>query len=132
MAKKWHKVAASRRRRITSMRSDPNCSTPVACRGHLFVYSADGKRFMIPLTYLSSTIFRELFRISEEEFGLQSDGPITLPFDSSCMEYFISLIPFQMSIDVESAVLTTISSSQCTGSCLPLRHEQQNLVLCGF
>ena len=133
MVKKWQKVAALGRTRITTTSGSTKCSTPVAQRGHLFVYSADGERFMIPIAYLSSTMLRELFKMSEEEFGLPSDGPITLPCDSSCMEYIISLLPFQVSRDVERAVLTIIASTRCAGSSWPLlRHEQQYLVLCGF
>ena len=133
MAKKWQKMAALGRRRIMSTRTSTKCSTSVAHRGHFFVYSMDGGRFMIPIAYLSSTILRELFKMSEEEFGLPSDGPITLTCDSSCMEYIFSLLPFQVSRDVESAMLTTIANTHCLGSpWLLLRHEQQNLVVCGF
>ena len=133
MAKKWQRVASLGRPRIISAMTDAECSTSVASRGHVFVYSADGKRFMIPITYLSSTILRELFKMSEEEFGLPSDGPITLPCDSTCMEYIISLLTYRVSTNVERAVLTTIASSHYAVSSLPLlRHEQQNLPLCGF
>lgn len=53
--------------------SDEKWSTySVACEGHLFVYSTDGTRFMIPIEYLSSSIFRVLLRMSEKEFGLPS------------------------------------------------------------
>ena len=133
MAKKWQRLATLGRRRITSTRIDEECSISVACRGHLFVYLADGKRFMIPISYLSCTIMRELFRMSEEEFGLPSDGPVTLPCDASCLEYIIFLLPHRVATNIERAVLTTICSSHCAVSSLPLsRHDQQNLVLCGF
>ncbi|KAF8020531.1 hypothetical protein BT93_G1069 [Corymbia citriodora subsp. variegata] len=47
---------------------------------------------MVPLERLSSNIFQELFKMSEEEFGLSSDGQFTMPCDAASMEYIISLI----------------------------------------
>ncbi|PKU74563.1 Indole-3-acetic acid-induced protein ARG7 [Dendrobium catenatum] len=88
MAKKSRKVASSGRRSFSSITNDRE----IASRGHIFVYSVDGKRFMIPLTYLRESIFRELFRKSKNEFGLQSDGPIMLPCDAPTMEYILYLL----------------------------------------
>ncbi|KAG0477822.1 hypothetical protein HPP92_012541 [Vanilla planifolia] len=65
LAKKWKKMAVSGRKRIF-----------VASRGHVFLYTIDGWRFMIPLPYLNNELFRELFRMAEEVFGLPTDGPI--------------------------------------------------------
>ncbi|KAJ0077070.1 hypothetical protein Patl1_35789 [Pistacia atlantica] len=53
----------------------------VAEKGHFVVYTIDQKRFMFPLMYLNNDIFLELLKVSEEEFGLSSDGPITLSCD---------------------------------------------------
>ena len=53
------------------------------------------RQFVISLVYLNNETIRELFKLSEEEFGLPSDGlgwAITLPCDSIFMEYVISLI----------------------------------------
>ncbi|KAH7692280.1 Small auxin-up RNA protein [Dioscorea alata] len=91
MARKLMKVP-SIKRMISSPRADKlsdfsECSTScVAEKGHFFVYTSEGKRFMIPLAYLTNNIFKELLRISEEEFGLPGDGPITLPCDAASME----------------------------------------------
>ena len=82
--------------------------SPVASRGHIFVYSTNGKRFMILVTYLTKNLFRELFRMSEEEFGLPCDGPVTMPCDASCIEYVVSTLGHGASIDVERVVLVTI------------------------
>ncbi|RVW50953.1 Auxin-responsive protein SAUR66 [Vitis vinifera] len=77
MARKWQKMAGIGRRREISL---PNArNTRLADKGHFVVYSMDKRRFMVPLAYLSSSIFIELLRMSEEEFGLPGDGPITLP-----------------------------------------------------
>ncbi|XP_031285185.1 auxin-responsive protein SAUR68-like [Pistacia vera] len=54
----------------------------VAEKGHFVVYTTDQKRFVFPLMYLNNDIFLELLKVSEEEFGLSSDGPITLPCDA--------------------------------------------------
>ncbi|CAN0845588.1 Auxin-responsive protein SAUR62 [Linum grandiflorum] len=61
-------------------------SSPVANRGHFVVYTADFKRFVLPLSYLEHAVFRELFQKSEEEFGVPGDGPIMVPCDSVFME----------------------------------------------
>ncbi|XP_043709147.1 auxin-responsive protein SAUR36-like [Telopea speciosissima] len=97
MARRWKKFAvAAGHWRISEGRStkgSQRCkSQVVADKGHFIVYTADKKRFMIPLAYLTTNIFRELLRMSEEEFGLPGDGPITLPCDSAFMEYIISSV----------------------------------------
>lgn len=86
-------------------------NSSLASRGHVFVYTTDGKRFMVPLAYLKNDIFRELFKMSEEVFGLPSNGPITLPCDAANMEYIVSLLRSQASRDVESA---SIARRWCT------------------
>ncbi|RVW48237.1 Auxin-responsive protein SAUR65 [Vitis vinifera] len=81
MARKWQKMAAMRRKRISLPRTDEvldadRCSTSsVADKGHFVVCSADKKRFVIPLVYLNNEIFRGLLQVSEEEFGIQITGP---------------------------------------------------------
>ncbi|KAJ4715912.1 Auxin-responsive protein [Melia azedarach] len=99
MAKKWQKLAASKRKRISFPRTTTgafdaeSCSTSsTAGKGHFVVYSADERRFVIPLKYLKNNIIIELFRIAEEEFGLSSSEPIILPCDAIFMEYVVSLI----------------------------------------
>ena len=116
MARECQKVAAIKRKRISFSRTHQDldadqCSTSsVADKGHFVVYTADQQRFMIPLVYLSSEIFREIFEMSEEEFGLPSDGPITLPCDSFFMEYILFLVQRGVAKDLEKALLTSIAS----------------------
>nr|GMD43479.1 auxin-responsive protein SAUR68-like [Ipomoea batatas] len=80
MAHKWQKFVAIRRRRISfSKRNEEvdSCSTSLAInKGHFAIYTADQKRFVIPLSFLDNKIIRQLLEMSEEEFGLPSDGPI--------------------------------------------------------
>ncbi|KAK8948238.1 hypothetical protein KSP40_PGU015548 [Platanthera guangdongensis] len=108
MARKWKKMAILEKKRILS-----STRIVVASKGHVFVYSADKRRFKIPLTYLNNDIFRELLKMSEEEFGLPANGPVTLPFDASFLEYLLSLHKFPIPMEVERAALVSISNCRC-------------------
>ncbi|KAJ6708090.1 AUXIN-RESPONSIVE FAMILY PROTEIN [Salix viminalis] len=128
LARKWQKLAAIRRRRLTlpqtisSLDSDDCGSSSAAEKGHFVVYTTDKKRFVLPLNYLNNEILRELFNLAEEEFGLTSDGPITLPCDATFMEYAITLIQQNVAKDIEKALLITIASNRCPSS-LYLHHD---------
>ncbi|OIV99536.1 hypothetical protein TanjilG_17346 [Lupinus angustifolius] len=59
-------------------------------KGHLAVYVGENhKRFVIPISYLSYPLFKDLLDWAEEEFGFNHPmGGLTIP----CSEdYFISL-----------------------------------------
>ncbi|KAJ0964012.1 hypothetical protein J5N97_029134 [Dioscorea zingiberensis] len=137
MARKWQKVA-SLGRRISSPRAD-ECSDFDACstssvpeKGHFFVYSSEGKRFMVPLAYLDNDIFKELLKISVEEFGLAGNGPITLPCDAVSMEYVLSLLRRGVSKEVERALLSSIFvCCKSTCSVVSVEHTQQ-IEVCSF
>ena len=122
MARKWQKVVAMKRKRISLPRADlvldaDCCSTSVvADKGHFVVYSSDRRRFVIPLAYLNNEIFTELLQMSEEEFGIQSEGPIILPCDSALMDYAISFIQHGVAKDLERALIMSITSSNCSSS----------------
>ena len=58
----------------------------MAGKGHCVVYTADERRFEVPLAYLRNRVFKELLRMSQEEFGFASDGRITLPCDVAVTE----------------------------------------------
>ncbi|KAL9354146.1 hypothetical protein Peur_052116 [Populus x canadensis] len=111
LARKWQKLAAIRRKRLTlpqtisSLESDDRSTSSTAEKGHFVVYTTDKKRFVLPLNYLNNEIVRELFNLAEEEFGLTSDGPITLPCDATFMEYAIILIQQNVAKDIEKAFL---------------------------
>ncbi|CAN1134704.1 Auxin-responsive protein SAUR61 [Linum perenne] len=92
IAKKWQTIAATREKhspnpktitQSNSIKISPKIPTN---RGHFVVYTADFKRFVLPLSYLEHAVFRELFQKSEEEFGVPCDGPIMVPCDSVFME----------------------------------------------
>lgn len=103
MAQKWQNTAAKGR--------NPKPWLPE--KGHFVVYSTDRKRFMIPLEYINCEIFRELFRMSEEEFGLPSNSPLMMPCDSVVMEYVVSLVQRGASKCLGRALLNSISTGQC-------------------
>ncbi|KAJ0086072.1 hypothetical protein Patl1_06839 [Pistacia atlantica] len=71
--------------------------------------------------------------MAEDEFGLPSGGPITLPCDAIFMEYEVSLIQRHATKYVEKALLMSLA----TGHCLPSSHlhqEQSNQpsLICNF
>ncbi|WVZ65764.1 hypothetical protein U9M48_015077 [Paspalum notatum var. saurae] len=83
-------------RRLTTIRmiKDGNlyCTSAIANKGHCVVYTADGKRFEVPLVYLNTSVFGELLRMSEDEFGFTSEDRITVPCEAAVMEYLICLL----------------------------------------
>lgn len=106
LARKWQRLEALGRKRLTvSANEDQDCCSSVPAKGHCVMYTADGRRFEVPLVYLSTTVLSELLRMSQEEFGFARDGKITLPCDAAVMEYVMCLLRRNGSADVESALL---------------------------
>ncbi|CAN7034059.1 unnamed protein product [Brassica rapa subsp. trilocularis] len=126
MAKKWQQRAALHRKRISFQRSSITTSSPATEKGCFVVYTVDKTHFSFPISFLSNSVFQELLKISEEEFGLQAGGPITLPFDSVFLEYLIKLIERQMDGDTEKALLISVSSARCSLHCSLQQQEQQS------
>ncbi|KAK4707634.1 hypothetical protein R3W88_028559 [Solanum pinnatisectum] len=131
MAKRWQKFAAKQRKRISFPRNGSeadSCSTSSSSRvekGHFVVYTADQARFVIPLAYLENEAIAQLLNMSEEEFGLPSGGPITLPCDSGFMNYIISLIKKGVAAgDLQRALLLSIPS--CCSSTFSLHQKSGN------
>ncbi|KAF8410333.1 hypothetical protein HHK36_002860 [Tetracentron sinense] len=138
MARKWQKVAAVGKKRILPSRNNGNVDADdrnklVADKGHFVVYTTDRRRFVIPLEYLNKDIFIELLKMSEEEFGLPSDGPITLPCDALLMEYIVSLVQRRVSKDLEKGLLISIATGRCSSSSfLHQGQTKQQLLIHGF
>lgn len=135
MARKWQKMAAGKRKRISYPRHEVNThSNSATNKGHFVVYSIDHKRFVVPLKFLSTKIFRELLKWSEEEFGLPANGPIMLPCDGVFLDYVISLVQECIPEDVEKALITFMaachndasSSSNCIGQ------NDERIIIYGF
>uniref|UniRef100_A0ACD5Y6Q0 Uncharacterized protein n=1 Tax=Avena sativa TaxID=4498 RepID=A0ACD5Y6Q0_AVESA len=129
LAKKWQRVEAFGRKRLTvSDKEDEGCCTSIPAKGHCIMYTADGSRFEVPLVYLSTTVFGELLRMSQEEFGFTSDGKITLPCDAAALEYAMSLLRRNASADVENALLSTmVKFCHYTGSVMPAVGASQQI-----
>ncbi|GMP67040.1 hypothetical protein CsSME_00027163 [Camellia sinensis var. sinensis] len=122
-------LASISRKRITFSRTTggvdnaKSCNTSTVDKGHFTVYTADQKRFVIPLVYLNNDIFRVLLKVAEEEYGLPRDGPITLPCDAVFMDDVASLIRRHTAKDLQRELLTTITS----GCCLSFSYLQEGL-----
>ncbi|XP_044984295.1 auxin-responsive protein SAUR36-like [Hordeum vulgare subsp. vulgare] len=119
-AKKWQRVAAMGRKMLTwsssmsAEETEGSCSTlcsSAAGKGHCIVYTADSVRLEVPLAFLGTTIFNELLRMSQEEFGFAGvdGGRITLPCDASVMEYAMCLLRRSASVEMEAAFLNTMA-----------------------
>jgi hypothetical protein len=115
LAKKWHRMAAQGRKRLTwaaAAKETDECCSSVARKGHCTVYTADGARFEVPLAFLSSVVFGELLQMSQEEFSFTGgDGRIMLPCDTVVMEYAMCLLRRGASAELEQAFLSTMVMS---------------------
>ncbi|KAL6011854.1 hypothetical protein ACLOJK_002320 [Asimina triloba] len=120
-------------RKSFSSNSAAGCSKSVADKGHFVVYTVDRRRFMVPLEYLHSFIFQQLLKMSEDVFGLPSDGPITLPCDGVFMEHVVLSVQRRVSEEEEKELLSYIAASQCApSSCLSLQQPDQQRLLQSF
>ncbi|KAK2976267.1 hypothetical protein RJ640_026896 [Escallonia rubra] len=132
MARKWRNSTAISRKRISfpsnseDVEADTNGTPLIADKGHFVVYSEDKRRFVIPLVYLNNEVIRQLLKMSEEEFGLPGNGPITLPCDAFFTEYIITLIRRGVAQDLEKAMIMTICEKRCTSSSSSLHQGQTN------
>ncbi|KAK8370692.1 hypothetical protein GOBAR_AA21674 [Gossypium barbadense] len=141
MTRKWQKMASIGRKRIASTRptrkmaaANHSNKSSIVDKGCFSIYTMDKKRFVIPLAFLRNSVFRELFKLSEEEFGLPSDGPITLPCDSVVMNYIVSIVKRGLAKDLEKAVLNFITTYGCSlDTYADQGHaDQQSVLVCGF
>ncbi|KAK3011022.1 hypothetical protein RJ639_011926 [Escallonia herrerae] len=128
MARKWQRIAAMGRKRISSSGS----SASVTDKGHFVVYTTNRKRYVFPLVYLDNCIFRKLLKVSEEEYGLPTDGPIVFPCDAVFMDYAIALIQKRTTQKVEKALLVSIASRCSSSYSLHQQEDNQRLLVSGF
>ncbi|KAM3277375.1 hypothetical protein ACQJBY_045320 [Aegilops geniculata] len=126
LVRKWQRV------KVASRDDEACCTTsPVADKGHCTIYTADGRRFEVPLEYLGTTVFGQLLRMSQEEFGFTCDGRITLPFDAAVMEYVMCLLSRNASEEVERAFLSSVVMPCQYPSCkVPHVTLHQQLAVC--
>ncbi|XP_057805909.1 auxin-responsive protein SAUR66-like [Salvia miltiorrhiza] len=123
MIQQWHKFAATAARGKRVGGGEGCCVALPVDRGHFAIYTADERRFVVPLAYLNDPVFRQLLEMSEEEYGLPCNGPIVLPCDSVFMDYAICLIRKGRAGDLHRALLESLARSRCSSSsCL---HQAQ-------
>ncbi|CAM0952834.1 unnamed protein product [Alopecurus aequalis] len=135
MIKKWQRVAAIGRKRLmwTAANEVDECCTSVAVKGHCAMYTAEGRRFEVPLVHLSTRIIGELLKMSQDEFGFTSDGRITLPCDAATMEYVMCLLRRNASEEVERAFLSSVVRPCHYGNCLePSMSVSQQVAVSSF
>ncbi|KAL5562429.1 hypothetical protein UlMin_032176 [Ulmus minor] len=127
LANKWERFVVIKRKRITLPRLDESSSTTE--KGHFVVYTTDSRRFVLPLGYLNSGIIKEMLELAEEEFGLPANGPLTVPLDSSFLEYIISLIRRNVADDLQKVLITSFASGRClSSSCLHQEQANQQII----
>ncbi|KAF8027682.1 hypothetical protein BT93_E0559 [Corymbia citriodora subsp. variegata] len=116
MARKWKKLAAIGRKRISFIRINAEgCdSVNLADEGCFVIYSIDRRRFMVPSACLGSRVFQKLLEMSEEEYGLPRDGPIVMPCDSTLLEKVVTLIRQGESKNLEKVLFDAINCNQCS------------------
>ncbi|WVZ03159.1 hypothetical protein V8G54_023965 [Vigna mungo] len=130
MAWKWQKeVTKYQRKRLVWPKIQENAATAEGCS----VWTkAEKGHFVVYILYLKNNIFRELFKLAEEEFGLSSNVPLTLPCEATLMEYVITLIERNVTKDLEEAVLMFIATVRCHSSYDLLREPTNQRLLCSF
>ncbi|KAK9164652.1 hypothetical protein Syun_005554 [Stephania yunnanensis] len=109
MSKKWQRTKSSNK--------GGEGASLMANKGHFVVYSTDNRRYVVPLEYLSSNVFKELFKMSEEDYGLPRHGPITLPCDAMFMEYAMLFVKGRVSRDLENSLLNSIDTARIRSTC---------------
>ncbi|KAL5984137.1 hypothetical protein ACLOJK_018239 [Asimina triloba] len=133
MARKCQKLASIGRRRITRTDVEAAGKQSTPSMEHFTIYNTDGRRFAVPLAYHNSPIFQELFRMSEDEFGLPRNGPIMLPCDAVFMDYIVSLLQKTVPEDLERALLLYSATSRCSRSlCLHQPHTNLAILVHGY
>uniref|UniRef100_A0A8I6XEU1 Auxin-responsive protein n=1 Tax=Hordeum vulgare subsp. vulgare TaxID=112509 RepID=A0A8I6XEU1_HORVV len=105
---------------MTVKRVAEECCTmnSIAVKLDWVVYTADGERFEVPLAYLGTTFFRELLRMSQEEFGFASgnDGRMMLICDTAVAEYAMCLLRRDAPVEVVMAFVCSIERPCCFDS----------------
>ncbi|KAK6926250.1 Small auxin-up RNA [Dillenia turbinata] len=122
--RRWQKAARTKKRRISSQAQKAKSgakkgvpTTSDAKRGSFVAYTSDGRKCSIPLSYLDHEIFKQLFKMSKEEFGLQSDGRVRLACDSVFLEYIVLLLRGGIvDEELEQALLVSLATSGCSAA----------------
>lgn len=130
-AKKLIRTATLRQKGIASPRAG---ATKKIGKGHFVVYTSDETRFVMPLSYLKNDILQKVLMVAGDEYGLQPDGPIRLPFEAGFMKYILSLIERCVCNDLEKAlVISIITSEMCSSNTtIQLEKNHPQVVISSF
>jgi hypothetical protein len=122
-------MASLGRKRLTATaKEEDECCTSSGVKGHCIMYTTNGRCFEVPLVYLSTMVFRELLRVSQDAFGFPSDGKITLPCDAGVMDYVMGLLGRNAYAKVENALLSSmVTSCHYTGCVMPFVGSSQQI-----
>ncbi|KDP33955.1 hypothetical protein JCGZ_07526 [Jatropha curcas] len=91
-------ISAEINRRLTSVKScdsdEEGCQSPGpppdVPRGYLAVYvGPEQRRFIIPTSYLSHSLFKVLLAKVEEEFGFDHSGGLTIPCEIETFKFLL-------------------------------------------
>lgn len=134
MERKWQKTAGGKRKRIPYNRDDVDMFSSAANKGHFVVYSIDHKRFVVPLKYLKRTVFKELLKWSEEEFGFDPNGPLVLPCESVVLEYVISLVKERAPEELDKVLIASMATCHglVSSSFVPSANSHQQSIISGY
>lgn len=80
---------------------DSSCHSPEpppdVPKGYLAVYvGPELRRFIIPTSYLSHSLFKVLLEKAEEEFGFDNNGALTIPCEIETFKYLLKCIENQL------------------------------------
>ncbi|KAL4186548.1 hypothetical protein AMTRI_Chr09g14630 [Amborella trichopoda] len=131
IARKWQKQAMRQRVQV-SLKTTSEEVRPVADEGYFVIYTTDGSRFVIPLTFLNRPIFRELLLMAEEEFGFTGCGPLRVPCEAFAMEYIVSLLRKNASRELDKALAAMASCRTSLASLALHETTSANMIHPGF
>ncbi|XP_057853870.2 indole-3-acetic acid-induced protein ARG7-like [Cryptomeria japonica] len=61
--------------------------------GHVAVYAGSNhERFVIRISHLNHSLFRALLEEAKDEYGFDTNRPLTLPCDGDTLQYIIILL----------------------------------------
>ncbi|CAN1136252.1 Protein SMALL AUXIN UP-REGULATED RNA 10 [Linum perenne] len=88
---------------------DPPVDVP---KGYLAVYvGPELRRFIIPTSYLSHSLFKVLLEKTEEEFGFDHSGALTIPCEIETFKFLLNCMehhPTDHNIDTQSEDSLTV------------------------
>lgn len=82
---------------------------------------------------LAEVSSKNFYDLSEEEFGLPSDEPITLPFESTFLNYVMWLVKGWMTEDLEKELISSLSTCHFSASsALALGQSHQEALIYSY